>query len=220
MLSKEVWVVIPAFNEERELGRVLKQVKSIAGSVLVVDDASKDDTLAIAKKAGVVVLSNKKNQGKGFTLRRGCDYAIEHGAKIMVALDGDGQHDPSFIPELVERIEAGNDVCFTYRKRDKNMPWTRALGNWGLNRWMRLLFGKKPRDMLCGFIAYTADAYKKLRWETDRYGIETELTANCLKHKLKWAEVPISTIYLEGAQGVKFRDALAIAWHILRLRFR
>lgn len=219
-VSKEVWVVIPAFNEGRRIDSVLGNVKKVAENILVVDDGSSDDTAAIAEAAGVEVIVLEENKGKGFALRKGCDVAVEKGAKQLVTLDADGQHDPSYIPRLVEKLDKGHDVCFTYRKRDKNMPWTRALGNWGLNLLMRVLFGKKPRDMLCGFIAYTEGAYKKLRWQADRYGVETELTANCLRNNLDWAEVEIPTIYLDKGKGVKLRDAIEIALFMVKLRFR
>jgi len=218
MAKKEVWVVIPAFNEQRRIKQVLEQVKKQAQNVLVVDDGSADETLKIAKEVGVHVLASEQNQGKGAALRKGCEFAIKQGADILVTLDADGQHDPTCIPKLVEKIEQGSDVCFTYRKWGKEMPWTRRLGNWSLNAFMRILFGRKPRDMLCGFVGYTKEAYKKLKWETNRYGVETELVANCVRRKLDWTEVEIPTIYYETDNGVTLKDAIEIGLFILRLR--
>lgn len=214
-----VWVVIPAFNEERRLGAVLKETKKFAKHILVVDDGSADKTSEVAKKAGVDVLTLKRNRGKGFALRAGCDAVLKKGADILICLDADGQHPPSYIPKLLKSFK-NVDVVFTWRARDKSMPFTRALGNWGINFFMRVLFGRKQRDMLCGFTAFTAKAYKKLRWSVDGYGVETEITANCLRNELRWAEIPIPTIYLDRNKGVKLKDAVNIIFFIVRLKFR
>ena len=154
------WVVIAAFNEEKHLGNVLKETKKCAKNVVVVDDGSHDKTSTIAKDAGVDVITLKQNQGKGFALRTGCDFAVKKGADVIVSLDADGQHPPSYIPELLKTLK-GLDIVFTWRARDTAMPLTRAIGNWGLNFLMRVLFGPKQQDMLCGFMAYTASTYKK-----------------------------------------------------------
>jgi glycosyltransferase involved in cell wall biosynthesis len=213
------WAVIAAFNEEKHLGNVLKETKKYVKNIVVVDDGSRDNTSAIAKSFGVDVIALKQNQGKGFALRAGCDFAVKKGADVIVSLDADGQHPPSYIPKLLNALE-GVDIVFTWRARDKGMPLTRAIGNWGLNFLMRVLFGPKQRDMLCGFMAYTAAAYKKIRWNAKRYGVETELTANCLAKKLRWAEIQIPTLYHEKGKGVRLKDAVGIAFFIVWLRLK
>ena len=215
-----VWIVIPAFNEEKRIGNVIKETKKYAKNILVVDDGSKDNTSSVAKSFSVEVLVIDPNRGKGFAMRSGCDFAVEHGADVIVCLDADGQHPPEFIPKLVNEFDKSVDVVFTWRARDKNMPFIRSLGNWSINFLMRVLFGPKRRDMLCGFMAFTSDAYQKLRWNSLRYGVETEITANRIKHKLKWSELPIPTIYLDKNKGVKFKDAVKIGLLMLRLRLK
>ncbi|MCX6709104.1 MAG: glycosyltransferase family 2 protein [Candidatus Woesearchaeota archaeon] len=212
-----VWVVIAAFNEEKHLGNVLKETKKYAKNIVVVDDGSRDKTSAIAKDAGVDVIALKQNQGKGFALRTGCDYAVKKGADVIVSLDADGQHPPAYIPKLLKTLEKEKtDIVFT--KRSGDMPFSRAFGNWVLNSLMRILFGRKQKDMLCGFMVYTPDAYKKIRWNTNRYEVEAELTAKCLTKKLHWAEIQIPSIYHEKGKGVKLSDAISIAFFIVWLR--
>ncbi len=213
------WVVIAAFNEEKHLGNVLKETKKYAKNIVVVDDGSHDKTSTIAKDAGVDVITLKQNQGKGFALRTGCDFAVKKGADVIVSLDADGQHPPAYIPKLLNTLEKEKvNIVFSWRAHDKHMPLTRAIGNWGLNFLMRILFGPKQRDMLCGFMAYTAPTYKKIRWNANRYGVETELTANCLTNKLRWTEIQIPTLYHEKGKGVKLSDAISIAFFIVWLR--
>jgi len=215
------WVVIPAFNEEKRLGPVLRQTKKYSKNILVVDDGSRDSTSTIAEKLGVHVLKLNQNHGKGFAMRMGCDFAFDHGANIVVCVDADGQHPSEFIPKLVDELKFKQlDVVFTWRARDKNMPFFRSLGNWSINFIMRFLFGKKQKDMLCGFMAFSSEAYKKLRWQSNRYGVETEITANCIINKLKWSEIPIPTIYLDRNKGVRFKDAFKIVLLMFKLKFR
>lgn len=214
-----VWVVIAAFNEEKHLGNVLKETKKYAKNIVVVDDGSVDNTPVIAENAGLPVIKLRENHGKGYALRTGCDYAAEEGADVIVSLDADGQHPPSYIPKLLSTLEKEKvDIVFTWRARNKAMPLTRAIGNWGLNFLMRVLFGPKQRDMLCGFMVFIVPAYWKIRWTADRYGVETEITANCLTKRLKWTEIQIPTLYHERGKGVKLKDAISIAFFIVWLR--
>jgi len=216
-----VWVVVPAFNEEFRLGSVLDKIKKITHNIIVVDDGSKDKTASVAKSKKVKVIVLNPNQGKGAALRTGMDAAVKEGAKILVSIDADGQHRPSDIPKLVEKLQNENlDVMFSYRPRDNKMPAYKRFGNWGLNMWMRVLFGPKPKDMLCGFMAYTSDAYKVLRWDAKRYGIETEVIARCVKNNLKWSELEIPTIYNEKRTGIRMRDGVKLAFFMVKLRVK
>lgn len=220
-VMNDVWVVVPAFNEESRLGKVLDGLKKITSNVIVVDDGSKDGTTGVAKSKKVKVITLSPNQGKGVALRTGMDAAVKEGAKILVSIDADGQHRPNDVPKLVEKLRNENlDVVFTYRPRDKSMPAYKKFGNWGLNMWMRVLFGPKPKDMLCGFMAYTSDAYKILRWNTKRYGIETEVIARCVKNNLKWSELEIPTIYNEKRSGIRMRDGVKLAFFMAKLRVK
>lgn len=220
-VMSDVWVVVPAFNEESRLGSVLDNLKKITSNIIVVDDGSKDNTTNVAKSKKVKVITLLPNQGKGVAVRTGMDAAVESGAKILISIDSDGQHRPSDIPKLVRKLVNENlDIVFTYRPRDKKMPSHKRFGNWGLNMWMRVLFGKKPRDMLCGFMAYTSDAYKVLRWNAKRYGIETEIIARCVKNNLKWSELEIPTIYNDKQSGIKIRDGVKLALFMTKLRVK
>ena len=92
---------IPCYNEGLAIGSVVLKAKRHVDEVLVVDDGSTDDTAAIAEDAGAVVVTHDKNTGYGAAIRSCFDYAKQQNADIMVILDGDGQHDPSKIPDFV-----------------------------------------------------------------------------------------------------------------------
>lgn len=108
--------VIPAYNEEERISKVLEETSKYVDEIVVVDDASTDDTAKIAKEFGKV-LENENNLGYITSIKKGFRKA---DGNIIVTLDADGEHDPSFIPKLVEPIKEGEfDIVFGRRK---NIP--------------------------------------------------------------------------------------------------
>ena len=103
--NKKVIAVIPAYNESKYIGDVVRETRKYVDEVIVVDDASKDNTGEIARRMGAVVLRHCINLHKGATLKTGCEAAIGLGAKIILTLDGDGQHNPDEIPQLLEKLD-------------------------------------------------------------------------------------------------------------------
>lgn len=99
-----VLVAIPSYNEEVAIGSLVIRTKRYADEIVVIDDGSSDDTTEIAREAGAVVIQNDRNRGKGYSVRRAFRYAKERGADCLVLMDGDGQHDPDEIPNLVEPV--------------------------------------------------------------------------------------------------------------------
>ena len=90
----DTWVVIPAFNEAPVIGGVIAGVRAVFPRVLVVDDASGDDTAALARSAGAYTAVHPLNLGQGAALQTGFDAALARGARYVVTFDADGQHDP------------------------------------------------------------------------------------------------------------------------------
>ncbi|MEJ2568245.1 MAG: glycosyltransferase family 2 protein [candidate division WOR-3 bacterium] len=99
-------IVIPAFNEEKNLGKLLERISLIfpLKNVLVVDDGSSDKTSLIAKNAGSRIFRFEKNQGKGLALRAGFDFAIKNDFEAVLTMDADGQHDPNEIPKFINHL--------------------------------------------------------------------------------------------------------------------
>jgi len=102
-------LIIPAFNEARSIGDVVDRVRAtgFAIDVLVVNDGSRDDTAALASAQGAIVVSHPFNLGYGAALQTGYKYALRHGYAHVVQMDADGQHDPSYIPQLLEPVRDG-----------------------------------------------------------------------------------------------------------------
>jgi len=215
-------VIIPAYNEERTIGSVIKSIPEVNGrisktEVIVVDDGSKDKTKEIAEKNGALVLSHRVNLGKGAALKTGCDAAIMKNADIIVILDSDGQHDPSEIPPLLEKLKE-NDIVFSRRIKRENMPLFAKIGNFGLKFFTRLLFNVNVNDPQSGFRAFTKECYEKIRWNTTGYSVENEIIARVGINKLKYSEILIKTIYKDKYKGTTLLDGFKILVDMIILR--
>ncbi len=202
-------VIIPAYNEEKNIFEVITKTKLFARNIMVVDDGSLDNTATEAARAGAVVLRHKVNLGKGAALKTGCDYAVQHGAQIIITMDADGQHDPKEIPLFSSALER-YDIAFGSRKTPRSMPGVFKLGNKVITRTLQLLYGVIVEDSQCGYRSFRADAYNQLRWEATDYYVETEMAIRAGKMKLKHTIVPIETIYADKYKGTTVFDGMAI----------
>lgn len=212
-----VWAVIPAFNEGKRIKEVLKKVKNFTPNIIVVDDGSRDETSAVAKEEGVVLLPHITNLGKGAALKTGCDYALMQGADKIVVLDADGQHDPERIPDFLRLLEEA-DIVFGYRQLGESMPYILRFGNWFINKMVAKLYGLELRDTQSGYRAFTADAYKKIRWNARDYSMESEMISRVGRHKLRYKEVPIKTIYGDKYKGTTVLDGIRIVTKLMMWR--
>lgn len=212
--KNNVWIVIPAFNEEKTLGFLLEKIKKTKLKIIVVNDGSSDFTRAIAEKCPVYLINHKTNLGKGASMKTGAEFAFSHGAEAIVFMDADGQHDPKNIPDYIQKLQEGNDIVFGKRNLSKRTPRVRLWGNKTASFLIAVFFGLYREDLLCGFIAMTRKAYEIIQWASSGYGVETEIVAMVGKNKLKYSEVPIETIYRDKYKGVTIFDAFKILFNI------
>lgn len=215
--NKELWIVIPAYNEERHVGKVIDETKKYAENIVLVDDGSKDKTFETGKKRKIAVLKHIVNLGKGAALKTGCDYAIQKGAKKIIAIDADGQHEPKEIPNFLKNLE-GVDIVFGYRKFSQQMPWLLKFGNNFINLTTKILYKMNLKDTQSGYRAFTTDAYKRIRWKATDYSMESEMIANAGKQKLKYKEIPIQTIYTDKYKGTTAMDGIKIVFNMIKWR--
>ncbi len=165
-------VVIPCLNEENTVGRVVSSIpQSIEGidriDVLVMDDGSTDETAARAREAGAEVVSHTSNIGLGATFQEAVQIALAKGADVMVHIDGDGQFDPADIPGLAAPVIAGEaDMVTASRFLDKDlvpkMPRVKLWGNRGVAWIVKLLTGKRFRDVSCGFRVFSRETLLRM----------------------------------------------------------
>ncbi len=215
MEKKKIWAVIPAYNEERRIGPVISAAKKYVQDVLVIDDGSSDETLAFSEKHNVLVLRHMVNLGKGAALKTGCDYAIAHGADIIVTLDADAQHRPEDIPRFLHEIGKA-EMVFGCRSLNKKMPAVLRFGNWAITQLTSFLYRVNIPDTQSGFRAFTKEAYRKIRWEANDYSMESEMIANVGKHRIPYRTITIETIYPDRYKGTTVIDGVKIVLNLLK----
>lgn len=202
--SSKIFIVIPAFNEEKVIQSVIEEIKS-AGyeNIIVVDDGSSDNTYQESKKAGMVALRHKINRGKGAATKTGIEAAKFLGADIVITMDGDGQHDPEDIKSLVQPIQTENyDVVLGTRlKNPLGMPWYKIWQNKFGNLVTWYLFGLYVTDSQSGLRAYSRHAAEVINTRGDRYEYDSEVLREIYIYKLKFKEVPIKVRYTEYSMG-------------------
>ncbi len=205
MDKDDIYVVIPAYNEEKMIRNTLKKLKDEGyTNIIVVDDGSIDNTFNIAKEEGVVVCRHVINRGLGGALGTGIKCALLYNPKVIITFDADGQHDPKDIEKVAKPIlEEGYDVIIGSRLMDKNevknMPKIKRIGNWGLNFLTYLMGGHFITDSQSGLRAFSNKAAKIIinQLKSNKYEVSSEFVVLIKKNNLKFKEVPIKTIYTD-----------------------
>lgn len=201
-------VIIPAFNERANIAAVIERVRECLAEadVVVVDDGSRDETAAIAKRLGAVVLRHPFNMGYGVALQTGYKYALAGGYGRAVQIDGDGQHDPAYIKDLLRELDngkcdivIGSRFLFTSKYRQ---PFLKKVGSRLFAFLASFIISQKLTDTTSGFQALNREAMKYV--STDLYPDDYP-DANFLimlqKAGYRIAEVPVQ-MYMGGEKSM------------------
>lgn len=193
--ENKILAIIPAYNEARRIGPVIRQACEYL-PVLVVDDGSVDETATIATQAGAQVARQVPNQGKGAALRRGFREALDGGYRAVITLDADGQHDPQEIAAfLLAYRQQGDDLIIG--KRDfSRMPGSRRLANTLGTALFSWAMGQSIADNQSGYRLISRELMEAMLSSSEQgFEFEVEMIVTAAERGMRVGWVPIRTIY-------------------------
>lgn len=226
--GKRVAIIIPAYNEARVIGDVVRGVMKMlkksgySGDVVVINDGSKDGTSAEAKKAGAIVINHILNSGAGGATATGLSYANQNNYDIAATMDADGQHAPEDVIKGIDELhKQGADLLIGSRLIDADgMSKTKQLGNKGLSAITFLLFGVNTTDSQSGLRIFSRKTLETLRWKTAGFEFCSEMIWRAKQLGLKIGEYPIQAIYTDysRSKGQNNWNAINILKSLLKRR--
>lgn len=225
----KVVIVLPAYNAAKTLMRTLDEIPSgYREHIILVDDASRDDTVAVAEAAGLTVFRHPKNRGYGGNQKTCYREALAAGADVVVMLHPDHQYDASVVPAMVEPIINGQaDAVFGSRMLggrplEGGMPRWKYVANVFLTALANVVFGRYLTEIHSGFRAYSRRYLETVQFEqnSDDFVFDTEIIAQGMNFNLYFSEVPIVTRYFPEASSINFRRSVIYGFGILKVLLR
>ena len=214
-----VLVVIPAYNEQESILSTVEKIRSCGYDYVVVNDGSRDDTLRLCRENDINALDLPQNLGIGGAVQAGHKYAQRYGYDIDIQVDGDGQHDPSYIPDLVRLVEDGADLAIGSRFLEKTdgfqSTFMRRVGITWLSFLLRLFTGRRITDPTSGFRACGRRAIDLF---CDSYPIdypEPESIAHAIRRGLSVRET--SVLMRERQGGVSSIGGLSTVYFMIKV---
>ena len=222
--------VIPCYNVLKYCENVIRETANFCDHIIVIDDGSNDGTtkilqdLVIAMAGKISLVTFEVNQGKGVALMAGFLEALnKFEFKTLVTLDGDGQHPPAEIMNLLKTMESGATMAIGSRQF-KLMPARSRLGNTIISKLLRLFYSETPEDTQSGLRAFKRQQIEQIVTMVSGSRYETEFEILLLAISQKWpiVSVPIPTIYIDKNSSSKFRpfvDSFRIIRTMIRYHF-
>jgi glycosyltransferase involved in cell wall biosynthesis len=190
--------IVPAYNEEGMVGRVVREIRRHAPDfdVVVVDDGSLDGTAAVAEEQGAVVLRQPFNLGIGGAMQAGYKYALHRDYDVAVQVDGDGQHKPEYLPAMVEALSTGDEADLVYGSRflgdpGYKVPFMRKLGNRIFGITLSVICRQKITDPTSGFRMVNRNGIELFARDYPHDYPEVEAILMLHAHRLKIHEVHV-----------------------------
>lgn len=207
-----VIVVMPAYNAALTLEKTHHAIPpGSCDSILLVDDASRDSTVEVARKLNLKVIRHPENRGYGANQKTCYTHALEMGADIIVMLHPDYQYDPRIIPDLVAPIRDGEaDVVLASRMLGDplkgGMPLYKFIFNKFLTFIENLALGTRFSEFHTGYRAYSRRALTSVNFmaDSDDFVFDNQIIVQCLDKKLAFKEIPVGTRYAEDSSSVGF----------------
>lgn len=215
--NKKVIIVMPAYNAAKTLEKTYTEIP--AGSydeIILVDDASCDSTVELARKLNLIVVKHEKNKGYGGNQKSCYKKALERGADVVIMLHPDYQYDPRLVPNIsLPIIEDQSDIVLASRMiRDPliggpikgGMPVYKFLANKALTSFENFILGTYFSEFHTGYRAFSRRALESIPFElnSDDFVFDNEIIVQGIIKKLRFKEIPVTTRYFRDASSVSF----------------
>lgn len=209
---------MPAYNAAKTLERTTREIpQGLADEILVVDDASSDETVSVAKRLGLSVIAHPKNLGYGGNQKTCYRWALERGADIVAMIHPDYQYDPKLLPYLTGLIAA--DICDvmlgsrirTRREALKGgMPLYKYLANRALTFAENIILGLALSEFHTGYRAFSRKALQEIPWEknSDDFVFDQEILVQAAHFGFRIGEIPVPARYFLEASSIGFSRSL------------
>ena len=216
----KTYIIIPAYNEEKTIAKVIKDLKKNKyENIIIIDDGSKDKTYDVAKKSGANVIKHIINRGQGAALKTGFDYALNKKADIVITFDADGQHLASEIKKIIAPVSNNSvDVALGSRFLKKiKMPLIRKIFLKGGALIFLIMYGIRLTDSHNGFRAISKKALQKMDLKTDGMEHASEIIEEIAKKKIRFKEIPVTILYTDysKAKGQSTWNAFSIFFRMI-----
>jgi len=210
--------VMPAYNASSTLEATLRDIPSGAvDEIILVDDCSRDDTVAVAQKLGLTVIRHERNTGYGGNQKTCYREALQRGADIVVMIHPDYQYDSRVIPIASELIRIGNvDVVLGSRIRTRaealqgGMPAWKYIANRCLTIFENVVLGQNLGDFHSGFRAYRREVLETVSWQlnSNDFVFDTQFLAQAVFLGFRLGDIPVPVRYFDEASSINFRRSL------------
>ncbi|VAW46067.1 hypothetical protein MNBD_GAMMA03-198 [hydrothermal vent metagenome] len=208
-------IVIPAYNETLTIRYVILEALKLTSLVIIVNDASTDDTAQIVQTTDAILINLPLNGGKANALQIGFNKALALNVEAVITLDGDAQHHPADIPKLWEYFRHSfNTLCIGSRLKDRqNAPYARRIANEIADFWVGWAAGQPIADSQSGFRLYPSPLLKQLAFPYENksgFVFESEVLIDAAHLGYDFAFIPIDTVYAENRRASHFRAGFDI----------
>jgi glycosyltransferase involved in cell wall biosynthesis len=211
-IHSQTAAVIPAYQDEKHIGDIVRRTRARLDHILVIDDGSTDQTAQRAREAGAEVIVHSENRGKGEAIKTGLGHWLDRKVTWMILLDSDGQHLPEEIDRFLSAAGAATHPTFFIGNRMNNlagMPFIRRVVNRYMSRGISRVCGQEIPDTQCGFRMLDRQLIPELLGGGHRFDYETEVLIIASRKGYRIESVPITTVYTDQVSKIHpMRDAV------------
>lgn len=214
----KVCVLVPTYNNEQTLEKVLSDILEYTDQVIVANDGSTDSTPLILKKfPQIIKVTYPVNQGKGYALRKGFECAVDNGFDYVITIDSDGQHFAEDLPKFLTKLEtnAGAIIMGARNMEQSSIPGKSSFGHKFSNFWFWVETGIHMQDTQSGYRLYPVNLLKEIHFVTKKFEFEIEVMVRAAWRGIKMEHVPVRVFYAEKGKRIShfrpFKDFTRIS---------